>query len=85
MKCTKCGNEMKKGYLHSDALLQWIPEGERPPILAFSKAKNGALLNNFEEGVLCTAYKAEAYYCHNCGIVVAPVDKSICPDQDIPE
>ena len=73
MKCPKCNQEMKKGYLISDALVQWIPEGKKGPILAFVKTKEGVLLNNYEEGL--RNYKAEAYYCETCKMVVAPTEE----------
>ena len=58
MKCPYCGNEMKKGLIHSPRELNWI-EGERRKL--FSRAlfhKNSVILSELSmlKGSACVAY-----------------------------
>lgn len=77
MKCPYCGKKMEMGYIKSNELIQWVPADDKSmrPILRSSKAKNGIALNNIEEGMFYTTYKAETYYCGNCNIVVANTEE----------
>ena len=73
MKCPYCEREMQMGYIYNGSQpVQWIPEGKRPSMWNFSTTEEGICLNSkfiFTKG---SGYKAEAYYCGRCKIVIAP-------------
>ena len=73
MKCPYCNKEMSVGYIHNgDQPVQWIPNGKKPSIFRFSAADGGVKLsNNFS----LNGYKAEAFYCDACHIVVAKTER----------
>ncbi len=74
MKCPYCQNEMSPGYIPDGRQpVQWLPEGKKPSSFAFARAKDGVSLSNFFS--LWNGYQATAYYCWQCGIVIAPVEK----------
>lgn len=52
--------------------IQWIPDGQKPSLFSFSVAKNGISLINQFKPLKAYGYKAEAYYCSKCKIVIAP-------------
>lgn len=73
MNCPCCNKEMQTGYIHNgNQPIQWIPEGKKPSAFRFSVTEDGVKLKN-KSGM--SGYKATAYYCSNCSIVIAPTDK----------
>ena len=74
MKCPYCGGEMQVGYIPNGSQpVQWIPEGEKPAFWAYSKAEHGvSLINRFSWLKAYGSYCAEAHYCSECRIVLAP-------------
>ncbi len=73
MKCPYCQKEMQWGYIPNwSQPVQWIPDGEKPSLFSFSVAQKGiALINQFKPFKVY-GYKAKAYYCSKCKIVLAP-------------
>ena len=72
MRCPSCSRQMKKGYFHAASQpIQWIPEGTKPSILKTGVAEGAVVLC---EGSYWKTYKADAYYCPTCQIVIAPVE-----------
>ena len=70
MKCPYCSLEMRKGYLiDREAPIQWIPEGEKPPLFKGSLA-NGAV--QLGSGSYWKNYRAEAHICPSCKNVIIP-------------
>ncbi len=73
MKCPYCQKEMRKGYIPNWAQpVQWIPEGDKPSIFSFSAAQRAILLINQFRPLKAYGYKAKAYYCSKCKIIIAP-------------
>ena len=73
MNCPYCQNEMQSGYISNwSQPVQWLPDGKRPSMFAFSSAKDGIPLINQYEPLRARGYKAEAGYCPKCKIVIAP-------------
>lgn len=73
MKCPYCGTEMLAGYIpNGNQPVQWIPAGERPSLLSFSVAEHGVTLMNQYKPFKANGYKAEAYYCSDCKLIIAP-------------
>ena len=71
MKCPHCEREMKKGYLHNHSQpVQWIPEGGKPSIWKAVAAEGGVV---FGEDSFWKGYRADAFYCPACKILIAPV------------
>ena len=69
MKCPYCSKEMAEGCLHNGKQpVQWMPQGKKPSMFAFSSADSGIELNN---KFSMSGYSAEAYYCDSCHIVIA--------------
>lgn len=71
MKCPHCEREMKKGYFrHVDQPVQWIPEGSKPSIWKTGVAEGAVVIGkeSFWKG-----YRADAFYCPACKIVIVPV------------
>ncbi len=73
MKCPYCDKEMLQGYIHNgNQPVQWLPNNSKPSPLRFSTADDGvALINQFR----INGYKAQAYYCSNCNLVIARTEK----------
>lgn len=73
MNCPYCGRGMLPGYIYNgNQPMQWLPDGEKPSVLAFAAAEKGvSLLNRFT----LRGYHAAAFYCENCKIVIAPTDQ----------
>jgi len=47
MNCPYCQNEMPLGYIPSwSQPVQWLPDGKRPSMFAFTLAKSGIPLIN---------------------------------------
>ena len=73
MKCPYCQEEMQRGYIPNGGQpVQWIPNGERPSVLSFSIAEQGVPLINQFKPLKANGYKAEAHYCSNCKVIIAP-------------
>ena len=73
MKCPYCQEEMQLGYIPNGGQpVQWIPNGERPSVLSFSIAEQGVPLINQFKPLKTNGYKAEANYCSNCKVIIAP-------------
>lgn len=71
MNCPYCQNEMQLGNIPNwSQPVQWLPDGKRPSMFAFSVAANGVLLMN-QYRILKEGYQAKAYYCQKCKIVIA--------------
>ncbi|MDO4732089.1 MAG: PF20097 family protein [Bacillota bacterium] len=76
MKCPRCDGEMQAGYIHNGSQpVQWIPAGKKASPFSFSKSKAGITLINKFEPFKTNGYTAEAYFCPDCKIVVAEIDK----------
>ena len=72
MKCPHCQREMRKGYLiDREAPVQWIPEGEKPPLFKCTLADGAVPLGG---GSYWKNFKADAYYCAICKTVIIPVN-----------
>lgn len=74
MKCPYCSNEMLQGYINNyDNPVQWFPKDINPSRIRYKKTSASIKLNNkfflFKYG-----YKAEAFYCENCHIVIAQTE-----------
>ena len=75
MKCPYCDTEMSAGYLHNgNAPIQWHPKGVMPTRIAFTTADKGVTLKNKFSFFKESGYCAEAYYCCQCHIVIAPTE-----------
>lgn len=73
MECPYCSKEMLCGYLWNDrSPVQWIPDGKKTPMLNFKVAKDAVALGSKLE--LLSGYKAQAYYCNECRIVIAKAE-----------
>lgn len=69
MKCPYCNNEMKAGYLHDASQpVQWIPDGKKPSVWKSGLADGAVQLG---DGSLWKNYRAAAFYCPKCKIVIA--------------
>ena len=76
MRCPYCQEEMQSGYIpNGEQPVQWIPNGEKPSRISFSIAEKGIVLINQFKPLQANGYKAEAYYCAKCKIVIAPTSK----------
>lgn len=72
MRCPYCNKEMLSGYIpNDDQPVQWLPDGERPSLLAYTTAEKGVTL--MSKYALLIGYKATAFYCKECKIVIAPI------------
>ncbi len=75
MKCPNCQKEMRKGYfIDGGQPIQWIPEGTKPSIWKTGVAEGAVVLG---DGSYWKNYRATAYYCAQCKMVVAPVQAEI--------
>ncbi len=71
MKCPRCERNMEKGYFSNDTqAVQWIPEGEKPSLWKAGIAKGAVVLS---KGGYWTGYRADAYYCPDCKMVILPI------------
>ena len=71
MKCPYCEREMAKGYQYDGGKpVQWIPAASKPSALKGSVA-NGAV--PLGDGSVWKGYRAEAFYCAACKMVILPV------------
>ena len=66
MKCPYCGKEMSEGYLYNGKQPnQWLPRGI---------TDKGITLKNKFSFFRESGYSAEAFYCYQCRIVIAPAE-----------
>lgn len=73
MRCPYCQKEMQRGFIPNGSQpVQWIPDGERPSAFSFSIAEHGVPLNNRFKLLKANGYKAEAHYCSDCKVIIAP-------------
>lgn len=73
MKCPYCEREMRKGYfIDGSQPIQWIPEGSKPSIWKTGTAEGAVHLGG---GSFWRNYKADAFYCSFCKVVIAPVNE----------
>lgn len=67
---------MLSGYIHNRSNpVQWTPDGKRPARILFTTSKNNITLINRYKVSGIDGYKAEAHYCPECEVVIAPTDK----------
>ncbi len=70
MVCPYCSRAMRKGYfIDREAPIQWIPEGSKPSIWKTGIADGAVTLGS---GSYWKNYRADAYYCSVCKVVIAP-------------
>lgn len=70
MKCPYCQREMKSGFVPNyDIPVQWIPQGRKGPSIRGQVGKDGIRVG---DGGYWRGYKAEAYYCGVCRIIIIP-------------
>lgn len=75
MKCPYCGKEMAVGYIHNHSQpVQWLPNGAMPSRITWTIADNGVPLKNKYKFFKENGYIAEAFYCKDCRIVIAPAE-----------
>ena len=72
MKCPYCMEDMQRGFIPGGMQpVQWIPSGEKVPLLSFSVAEQGIPLINQFKPLKANGYIAEAYYCPKCKLIVS--------------
>ena len=72
MKCPSCQRALRKGYFHAASQpIQWIPEGVKPCIWKGGVADGAVVVG---QGSYWRTYRADAYYCNACKIVIAPIE-----------
>ncbi|NBH82311.1 MarR family transcriptional regulator [bacterium C-53] len=72
MNCPCCQNEMQAGYIPNwSQPVHWLPEGKRPSIFSHTVTGSGVPLLNQFKPLSAFGYKAEAYYCQKCKMVIA--------------
>ncbi len=75
MECPYCKKEMKQGYLHNGRQpIHWIPDGNKPAILAYNTAKGSISLRHKPTSPAINGYSTEAYYCAECCVVMAKTE-----------
>lgn len=75
MKCPYCGEEMSVGYIYNgNQPLQWLPDGVMPSRVNWIATDRGVSLKNNFKLFKESGYKAEAFYCYGCHIVIAPAE-----------
>ncbi len=75
MKCPYCQKEMLPGYIPNwSQPVQWIPDDKRPSLFSFSVAEHAVPLNNQFKLLKVNGYRAEAHYCPDCGVILAPTN-----------
>ena len=71
MKCPYCEKTMRAGYfIDGSQPIQWIPEGTKPALLKGCLADGAVQLG---DGSYWKTWRATAYYCPACKMVIAPV------------
>ena len=75
MKCPHCGKEMLEGYLYNGQQpIQWLPYGVMPARIKFTKRDEGGDLKNKFSFFKECGYRAEAFHCNACHIIIAPTE-----------
>ena len=75
MKCPHCGKEMLEGYLYNGQQpIQWLPNGVMPARIKFTKRDEGVDLKNKFSFFKESGYRAEAFHCYACHIIIAPTE-----------
>lgn len=75
MKCPYCNSEMLSGYIpNGNQPVQWLPDREKPSLFSFTIAGKGVALVNEFAPLKANGYKATAFYCAECKIVIAPTE-----------
>jgi len=75
MKCPYCGKEMSVGYIYNGQQpIQWLPEGVMPARIIFTKRDEGVDLKNKFTFLKESGYRAEAFHCYGCRVVIAPTE-----------
>ena len=86
MNCPYCLKEMRCGYFFNDrSPIQWIPDDKKPSKINFTVADGAVSLCGKVEPLLeaswktslksiIKGYKAQAYYCDECRIVIAKAE-----------
>jgi hypothetical protein len=65
---------MKPGYFHNGRQpIHWIPEDGKPSAFAFKTARGGVSLRHKPTSGI-GGYRAEAYYCAECKVVIAKTE-----------
>ena len=73
MMCPGCKRSMEAGYLQNpDQPVQWIPRSTRPSCFRGGVAEGAVELG---DGGFFRGYRAEAWYCRSCGVVIVPVNQ----------
>lgn len=73
MKCPCCKNWMLSGYIPNGGQpVQWIPDGQKPAFFSFTTTERGITLVNKFSPFRTGGYRAKAYYCADCKLVIAP-------------
>ncbi len=71
MKCPKCDRVMGSGYVFNGIQpIQWIPENRKPSGWRGGVAEDAVALPG---GSFWNGYRAEAFYCYSCKMVILPV------------
>ncbi len=74
MNCPRCEKVMKSGYfIDREAPIQWIPDGSKPSLWKTGVADGAVVLGG---GSYWKNYRAAAFYCPYCKMVVAPVSNT---------
>ena len=75
MKCPHCGEEMIAGYIYNGQQpIQWLPNGVMPARIKFTRKDEGVDLKNKFSFFKESGYRAEAYHCYACQIIIAPTE-----------
>ncbi len=76
MNCPYCGKEMALGYIFDgNQPPQWIPDGSKPSVFAYAKAKDGIKLKSEFQFWKLGGYRADAHYCAACKVVLASTEE----------
>ena len=75
MKCPCCANEMVTGYLYNGSQpLEWLPNGVMPSRINWTTSGKGIPLKNKFKFFQESGYRADAFFCQYCHIVIAPTE-----------
>ena len=75
MNCPYCSKEMVEGYIYNGSQpVQWLPKGVMPSRINFKTTDKGITLKTKFSFFKASGYSAEAFYCDQCNIVIAPTE-----------
>lgn len=86
MKCPYSSKEMRSGYFHNyRSPIEWIPDDKKPSMVNFTLSDGAISLCGKVEPLMVAllktslkamveGYKAKAYYCEGCQIVIAKTE-----------